>query len=90
MLLHLLPLFILYLLEHLFVLQLLMPFALGFECEIVAISPGGRCLPSAICVRTARLPTSGSLVLLGRPANNFLLHLRNKVLYMLLRLCLVF
>ena len=90
LLLHLLPLLILHLLQHLFVLQLLMPFTLGFECEIVAIYPGRRCFPSTICIRTARLPTSGSLVLLGRPANNFLLHLRNKVLYVLLRLCLVF
>ena len=86
-----LPLFILNLLEHLFVLQLLIPFALGFECEIVAICPaGGRCFPSTICFRATRLPISGSLLLLGRPANNFLLHLRDKVFYMLLRLCLVF
>ena len=89
LLLHLLPLLVLHLLQHLFVLQLLMPFAFGFECEIVT-SSGRRCLPTSIRVFNASHTSSGSRVLLRRPADNFLLHLRNEVLYMLLCLCLVF
>ena len=44
---HLLPLLILHLLQHLFVLQLLIPFTFGFKCEIV-FATGRRSLPATI------------------------------------------
>ena len=88
--LHLLLLLILYLLEHLFVFQLLVPLSFRLKSKIVATSRGSLS-PSS---RINRLILVLLLLLLVLPStaatDNLFLHLRDEVLNMLLSLGLVF
>ena len=91
--LHLLLLLVLYLLEHLLIFQLLVPFSLRLESEIIAT-----CRSSLSASIIGVISSSIRLILFLLPVGSaaasttdyLFLHLRDKVLNMLLSLRLVF